>query len=161
MKIESRLAELGLVLPEPLRLPPGVSLPFPWVLVRGERAFVSGHGPLRPDGSLAEPRGKVGAEVSEQQAYESARLVALAVLSSLRAALGDLDRVTSWSRVFGMVNTAPGFNRTPEVVNGFSDLILSLWGPAAGAHTRSAIGVAALPFDIPVEIEAEVAVTTA
>ena len=80
------------------------------------------------------------------------------MLASLRRALGDLDRITAWLRVFGMVNAAPGFNRAPAVINGFSDLILQLWGPDAGPHARSAIGVAELPFNIPVEIEAEVAV---
>ena len=123
----------------------------------GGRAFVSGHSPLHPDGSMAGPFGKVGADVTEAQAYQAARLTALAMLSSLRAALGDLDRVTAWLRVFGMVNAAPGFAATPGVINGFSDLILELWGPDAGAHARSAVGLAELPFRIPVEIEAEVA----
>ena len=79
---------------------------------------------------LAQPDlGKVGVDVTEEQAYDAARLTALAILSSLQRALGDLDRVTGWLRVFGMVNTAPGFTRTPAVINGFSDLILDLWGP--------------------------------
>jgi enamine deaminase RidA (YjgF/YER057c/UK114 family) len=160
MRIERRLAELGLELPEPMRLPPGLTLSFPWVRVHGDRAFVSGHGPLLPDGSLAGPLGKVGAEVTEEQAYRAARLTALAVLASLRLALGDLDRVTAWLRAFGMVNAAPGFNRTPAVINGFSDLIVELWGEEAGAHARSAVGLAELPFDIPVEIEAEVAIAS-
>jgi enamine deaminase RidA (YjgF/YER057c/UK114 family) len=154
--IENRLAELGLVLPAPMRLPPGASLPFPWVRVRGGRAFVSGHGPLLADGSLAGPLGKVGDQVTPEQAYEASRLTALAILSSLRRELGDLDRVTAWLRVFGMINTAPGFTTTPAVINGFSDLILRLWGPDAGSHARSAVGMAELPFSIPVEIEAEV-----
>jgi enamine deaminase RidA (YjgF/YER057c/UK114 family) len=161
MRIEQRLAGLGLTLPAPIKLPPGVTLPFPWVRVWGDRAYVSGHGPLETDGSLAEPLGRVGAEVSEVQAYAAARKTALAILSSLRAELGDLDRVVAWTRVFGMVHTAPGFNRTPAVINGFSDLILELWGPAAGTHARSAVGQAALPFDIPVEIEAEVVIRPA
>jgi enamine deaminase RidA (YjgF/YER057c/UK114 family) len=156
MLIENRLAELGLVLPEPMRLPPGAVLPFPWVRVRGGRAFVSGHGPLLADGSLAGPLGKVGDQVTPEQAYDASRLTALAILSSLRRELGDLDRVTAWLRVFGMVNTAPGFTATPTVINGFSDLILELWGPDAGSHARSAVGMAELPFSIPVEIEAEV-----
>jgi enamine deaminase RidA (YjgF/YER057c/UK114 family) len=160
MMIEQRLAELGLVLPEPMRLPPGLTLPFPWVRVHGDRAYVSGHGPLEADGSLAQPLGKVGADVTEEQAYQAAGKTALAVLASLRRELGDLDRVTAWLRVFGMVGTAPGFTRTPAVVNGFSDLILRLWGDRAGRHARSAVGQAALPFDIPVEIEAEVAIRT-
>jgi hypothetical protein len=80
----------------------------------------------------------------------------MAILGSLQRALGDLDRISSWNRVFGMVNSAPGFNRQPGVINGFTDLILDLFGPSIGAHSRSAVGMAELPFDIPVEIEAEV-----
>lgn len=158
MKIEQRLSELGLGLPEPMQLPPGVELPFPWVRVHGGRALVSGHGPLRPDGSLAGPMGKVGDQVTLEEAYEAARLTALAVLASLRRELGDLDRVTAWLRVFGMVNAAPGFVDTPAVINGFSDLVVQLWGPEAGKHARSAVGLAELPFGLPVEIEAEVAI---
>ena len=157
MRIEQRLTDLGLTLPEPVKLPPGMSLPFPWVRVYGDRAYVSGHAPLEADGSIAQPLGKVGAEVSEEQAYEAAGKTALAVLASLKQELGDLDRVVAWVRVFGMVGTAPGFTRTPAVINGFSDLILRLWGEDAGRHARSAVGQAALPFDIPVEVEAEVA----
>ncbi|SRR5579885_3456668 len=153
MRIEAKLEELGLVLPERI---PGLQLPFPWVRVRGKRAFISGHGPQRPDGSLAKPFGKVGAEVSLEEAHEAARLTALAILGSLKRELGDLDRVTAWLRVFGMVNSAPDFTRQPEVINGFSHLILSLYGEQAGAHSRSAVGMAALPFNMPVEIEAEV-----
>jgi enamine deaminase RidA (YjgF/YER057c/UK114 family) len=158
MRIESRLAELGLGLPEPMRLPPDVSLPFPWVRVHGDRAFVSGHAPLAPDGSLATPLGKVGDQVTPDQAYRAARLTALAVLASLQRELGDLDRITAWLRVFGMVNAAPGFTATPAVINGFSDLVLEVWGPEAGSHARSAVGLAELPFGIPVEIEAELAI---
>jgi enamine deaminase RidA (YjgF/YER057c/UK114 family) len=159
MRVEARLAELGLVLPEVMAPPPGVVLPFPWVRVRGNRAFVSGHGPLAADGSLAEPRGKVGSDLTAEQGYEMAKLTALAMLASLKRELGDLDRVTAWLRVFGMVNVAPGFDRTPLVINGFSDLILDLYGPEAGAHARSAVGMAALPVGIPVEIEAEVEIS--
>ncbi|HEV7234960.1 MAG TPA: RidA family protein, partial [Ktedonobacteraceae bacterium] len=147
-------------LPEALKAPAGVKLPFANVRVRGNRAYIAGHGPLMPDGSLAKPLGKVGAEVSEQEAYQSARLVTLAILGSLKRELGDLDRVTAWLRVFGMVNTAPGFNRQPAVINGFSDLILELYGPEVGQHARSAVGMAGLPFDIPVEIEAEVEISS-
>jgi enamine deaminase RidA (YjgF/YER057c/UK114 family) len=156
MRIERALSDLGLKLPEPMRMPPGVELNFPWVRVHGTVAYISGHGPLAPDGSLAMPLGKVGAEVSEAEAYHASRLTALAVLSSLRTELGDLDRVSGWARVFGMVNAAPGFARMPAVINGFSDLIVELWGPDRGRHARSAVGLAELPFGIPVEIEAEV-----
>lgn len=154
------MGELGLVLPRPTKTPPGLVLPFSWVRVRGGRAYVSGHVPLGPDGSVAGPFGKVGAEVSEEQAYEAARLTALAVLASLRREIGDLDRVVAWLRVFGMVNSAPGFGRQPNVINGFSDLILQLYGPEIGDHARSAVGMAELPLGVPVEIEAEVAIRT-
>jgi enamine deaminase RidA (YjgF/YER057c/UK114 family) len=159
--IEQRLTELGLALPPPMQAPPGVVLPFPWVRVVGNRAFVSGHGPLAPDGSLAKPLGKVGTDLTREQATTAARLTGLAILSSLQHALGDLDRIEAWLRVFGMVNAAPGFNRFPAVINGFSDLMLEVFGPNIGAHARSAVGMAGLPFDIPVEIEAEVAIRQA
>ena len=154
--VEGKLRELGLALPAPMKLPPGTTLPFPWVRVSGRRAFVSGHGPLEADGSIAEPLGRVGAELSEEQGYEAARKTALAIFASLKRELGDLDRVTAWLRVFGMVRAAPGFQRMPGVINGFSDLVLAAWGPERGSHARSAVGMAELPFRIPVEIEAEV-----
>ena len=157
-EIEAKLASLGLRLPAPIKLPSGVSLSFPWVRVHGDRAFVSGHGPLAPDGSLAQPLGKVGEELTLEQGYEAAKLTGLAILASLKSTLGDLDRVAGWLRVFGMVNVGAGFNRTPLVINGFTDLIVSLYGPERGAHARSAVGMASLPFDMPVEIEAEVAI---
>jgi len=152
--IESRLAELGLRLPAVLEAPPGVELNFDFVRVAGDVAYVSGHGPM--DGAAPTITGKVGAEVGLEQAYEAARATALSMLASLKQALGDLDRVQGWIKALGLVNCAPGFNATPMVINGFSDLILELWGDA-GRHARSAIGVAELPFDIPVEIEAIVA----
>lgn len=155
-RIQDRLAELGLVLPSPLKTPPGVVFPFEFVRVTGTRAFIAGHGPSTADGSIAGPLGKVGREVTVEQGYESARLTGLAILGSLQRAIGDLDRVAAWNRVFGMVNSAPGFNRQPAVINGFSDLLLAVFGPEVGAHSRSAVGMAELPFDIPVEIEAEV-----
>lgn len=155
-RIEERLLARGLVLPPQLQPPPGVSLPFQFVRIVGSRALVSGHGPQSPDGSIAQPLGKVGREVSVEQGYQAARLTALSILASLQRALGDLDRISAWSRVFGMVNSAPGFERQPSVINGFSDLILELYGPEVGAHSRSAVGLAELPFNIPVEIEAEV-----
>lgn len=156
MQIEARLEDLGLVLPQQLEAPPGLHLPFSWVRVRGDRAYVSGHAAMNPDGSLAGPFGQVGAEISVEQGYEAARLTALAVLGSLKRALGDLDRVTAWLKVFGMVNSAPGFAQQPNVINGFSDLILEVYGPEAGDHARSAVGVAGLPLGLAVEIEAEV-----
>ena len=131
-------------------------LPLRFVQVVGRRALISGHGPQNADGSFALPLGKLGRELTVEQGYVAARLTALSMLGSLQRALGDLDRIGAWSRVFGMVNSTPGFNRQPSVINGFSDLILELFGPGVGAHSRSAVGMAELPFDIPVEIEAEV-----
>ena len=86
-------------------------------------------------------------------------MTGLAIVGSLKRALGDLDRITAWLKVLGMVNVAPGFTLTPAVINGFSDLILAIWGPDAGSHARSAVGMAELPFGIPVEIEAVVEVS--
>jgi enamine deaminase RidA (YjgF/YER057c/UK114 family) len=156
--VRSRLKELGLEPAAALVLPPGTTLPFPWVRVHGRSAFVSGHGPQNADGTLATPLGKVGRELTIEQAQRAARLTALAMLGSLERELGDLDRVTAWLRVFGMVNAAPGFDRMPLVINGFTELIVDVFGPERGAHARSAVGMAELPFGIPVEIEAEVAI---
>jgi enamine deaminase RidA (YjgF/YER057c/UK114 family) len=156
-KIEAKLAALGLVLPQPLRPPAGIVLPFAAVRIVGSRAVVSGHGPQNADGSIAQPLGKVGAgALSVEQGYAAARAVALSMLGSLQRALGDLDRIAAWTRIFGMVNSAPGFNRQPAVINGCSDLLLEIFGAEVGAHARSAVGLFELPFDIPVEIEAEV-----
>lgn len=155
-RVGERLNRLGLVLPPPLVPPPGVVLPFRSVHVVGAVAYVAGHGPQGPDGRPAGPFGKVGRDLDVQQAYAAARLTALAVLGSLHRELGDLDRITAWGRVFGMVNCAPGFARQPEVINGFSDLIHEVFGAETGAHARSAVGMAELPFGIPVEVEATV-----
>ena len=156
MRVEATLTELGLVLPQAIVPPPSVKLPFPFVRVVRNRAYISGHGPQSPDGSFAQPLGKVGQELSVEQGYQAARLTALSILGSLKRELGDLDRVKAWLRVFGMVNSAPGFNQQPAVINGFSDLILELYGTDCGMHARSAVGMAELPFNIPVEVEAEI-----
>ena len=155
-RIEDRIAEMGLELPPPVRLPPGVVLPFRVVHVVGRRAFVSGHGPQSADGSFAAPFGKLGRDLDVEQGYLAARLTGLSMLGSLSRALGELDRIAQWGRVFGMVASAPEFHSQPAVINGFSDLILELFGPETGAHARSAVGLAELPWNIPVEIEAEV-----
>ena len=154
--IEERLAELGLELPAPLVAPPGVELPFELVRVSGGHAYISGH--VAMDGSEVLFQGKVGADVTVEQAQQAARATGLSMLTALKQELGDLDRVVRWVKALGLVNCAPGFNQTPAVINGFTNLIIDLWGPEAGAHARSAIGVAELPFDAPVEIEAIVEV---
>jgi enamine deaminase RidA (YjgF/YER057c/UK114 family) len=161
MGIEEKLKEMGLALPPPMQAPPGMRLPFASVRVSGNRAFISGHGPVDMTGAMAEPLGKVGADLTVEQGYAAARQTGLAILGSLKREIGDLDHITAWLRVFGMVNVAPGFDQTPRVINGFSDLIVELYGPEVGAHARSAVGMAELPLRIPVEIEAEVEIATA
>ncbi len=154
-RIEERIGELGLVLPEPLKVPAGVKVALVPVRVLGRRVLVSGHGPQEADGSVARPLGQVGAEVTVEQAVEAARKVALAMLGSVQRAIGDLDRIDCWARVFGMVNSAPGFTGQTAVINGFSEQIVEIFGEERGLATRSAVGMAALPFGIPVEVEAE------
>jgi enamine deaminase RidA (YjgF/YER057c/UK114 family) len=127
MDIEHRLADLGLDLPPAISAPPGTEIPFSWVRVIGDRARVS------------------------------ARRATLAMLASLQAALGDLDRISAWVVVNGFVNADPGYARTTLVMNPCSELLLELFGLDAGPNARTAIGVAALPFDLPVVISAEVA----
>ena len=152
-QIDKRLAELGIQLPKPMNIGP---LPFELVRIHGRRAVLSGHLPLDAQGKVAKPLGKVGAEVSVEQAQAAARKVGLGLLASLQAALGSLDRVAGWVRLFGMVNAAPGFNALRSVVNGCSELILEVFGPQVGAHARSAVGLYELPFGAPVEVEGEV-----
>ena len=105
------------------------------------------------DGTEVLVQGKVDSDVSVEDAYEAARLTGLSIMASLKQELGDLDRVRGWVKALGLVNCTPGFSKTPAVINGFSDLILEVWGEA-GRHSRSAIGAAELPFDVPVEVEA-------
>lgn len=155
--IDDRIEELGLTLPPEVVVPPGVVLPFAFVKVVGDRALISGHAPQAADGTVAEPLGRLGDDLDVEQGYEAARLTALSILGSLHRTLGDLDRIAGWTRLFGMVRCTPEFDRQPAVINGCSDLILDVFGPEVGAHTRSAVGMMALPFGIPVEIEGEVA----
>ena len=158
MHIENKLAEMGLTLPPPVKAPPGVALPFSFVRLHDGIAYISGHGPQNADGALAGPFGKVGADVTVEQGYDAAKAVALSVLGSLKRELGDLDRVSAWLRLHGMVNCTADFSQQPAVINGCSDLILALYGRKRGAHARSAVGMAALPFNMAVEIEAMAAI---
>jgi enamine deaminase RidA (YjgF/YER057c/UK114 family) len=158
MHVERRLEELGLVLPALATLPAGVEIPFAWVRVHGERAFVSGHGALDASGTPAGPFGKVPSEISLNDAQHSARLATLAILSSLQTALGDLDRVSAWLMINGHVNADPGYRETTAVMNPCSEFIVDLYGPDAGTHARTAIGVATVPLNLPVVISAEVAI---
>ena len=160
MTPDERIRELNLNLPKPIILPPNVEMQFSWVRISGNRVFISGHIALNADGSVSEVTGKVGGEVTVEQGYEAARQTGLAILSSLKRELGTLNNITAWLRVFGMVNVEPGFVKTPLVINGVSDLILDVFGKEIGNHSRSAVGMAELPFGAPVEIEAEVEIST-
>jgi enamine deaminase RidA (YjgF/YER057c/UK114 family) len=155
-RIADRLAELELELPQPFAPPPGIEFPFDLVKVSGGHAYVSGHLPV--NGSEVLVSGRVGEGLDLQQGYEAARLTGLSIFASLEAELGDLDRVGGWVKALGLVQCGSGFDKPPAVINGFTDLVLEVWGPDAGRHARSAIGAAQLPFDVPVEIEAVVEV---
>lgn len=148
---EARLAALGIALPEPVA-PAALYLP---CVRTGDLLFLAGHGPIRADGSVI--RGKVGADLDVDAGREAARVTGLRLLTTIRAELGTLDRVVRVVKLLGMVNTAPGFNQTPAVIDGCSALLLEVFGEA-GRHARSAVGMAELPFDIAVEIEAVVEV---
>jgi enamine deaminase RidA (YjgF/YER057c/UK114 family) len=151
-RIEARLGELGLALPAPMN-PPGN---FELVKVHGGIGYIAGHPPI--DGSTVLAEGVVGRDLTLQQGYDAARLTGFAILASLKRTLGDLDRVTEWLRAVGYVQTAPGFSDNAKVVNGFSDLILELWGDS-GRHARSAPGQGPSPLNVPVIVDAIVAVT--
>lgn len=153
MSIEQRLIDLGLELPQPMKTD---TLPFDLVRADGNHLYLSGHVPTDLTGKISQPFGKVGAAVSEDEAYRIAARIALGLCASIKAHVGDLDRVDKWLRIFGMVNAAPGFTNIPVVINGCSDTVLAVFGKDVGAHARSAVGMAELPFSVPVEIEAEV-----
>ena len=144
--VEERLARLGLRLPAP---PPPIAN-FVGAVTAGDLVFISGHGPYR-DGEYRY-LGKVESEVSVDDAYDAARLTMLNVLASTRAEIGSLDRIFRIVKLLGMVNSDPGFKRQPEVINGASDLLIELFGDR-GRHARSAVGMAALPGGISVELE--------
>jgi hypothetical protein len=156
VQVESKLQDLGLVLPEAPQVPPGFKFSFSWTRIRDNRIYLSGHGAQAPDGSFSGPFGKVPSEVSLEEAQEAARNTALSMLGSLKRELSDLDRVTAWLMVYGMVNADPGYPQTTNAINGFSDLILELYGPEVGHHARIAVGMATLPLNSCVTIAAEV-----
>jgi enamine deaminase RidA (YjgF/YER057c/UK114 family) len=151
MSHEQRLRDAGIELPEGYP-PAGLYVS---AVRSGDLLYVGGHGPVRSDGTRI--AGKVGDTVDLETAHEAARVTGLQIVRSIRAELGSLDRVARVVKVFGMVNCAPGFNQTPAVINGCSEVLHEIFGEA-GVHTRSAVGMAELPFDIAVEIEAIVEV---
>ena len=151
-RIEDRLQELGLTLPHPMA-PPGN---FELVTVHGGIAYVAGHAPI--DGSTVLVHGRVGEDLTVDEAYHAARLTGLSIIASLQQTLGDLDRVSKWLRAVGYVHASPGFHDNAKVVNGFSDLIVEIWGEA-GRHARSAPGQGPAPLNVPIIVDAFVAVS--
>ena len=151
MTPEARLAAMDLILPE-VPKPLGNFVPFK---IDGNTLYLSGEGPRHPDGSFI--TGKVGRDVSIEEAYGHARLVGMNLLAVLHEVLGDLGRVKRIVKLLGMVNAAPDFDGHPQVINGCSDLFIDICGPEAGSHARSAVGMGSLPGNITVEIEAIVA----
>jgi enamine deaminase RidA (YjgF/YER057c/UK114 family) len=156
MGADQRVVDLNLVLPPPPALPPGVSVPFEWVRVRGNRVLISGHGPLDPQGAPAGPFGRVPTEVSLAQAQRSARAAAIAILASLQRTLSTLDHIGAWLSVSGFVNAEEAYPQTTAVLNPFSELVLDVFGEDVGAHARIAIGVRALPLNLPVVVAGEI-----
>lgn len=148
MSADQNFKALNLELP-PAPKPMGVYKP---AVIVGNMVYLSGHGPLRTDGSLI--IGRVGKDVDQQAAYDAARQTGLAMLATLRATLGGLDRVKRVIKVLGMVNAEPDFGEHPAVINGCSELFAKVWGEDHGVAARSAVGMGSLPGNIPVEIEA-------
>ncbi|WP_416864331.1 MAG: RidA family protein [Imperialibacter sp.] len=148
MTADERFAQLGLELPPP-PAPKGVYKPF---LIDGRHLYVSGHGPVKTDGTLI--FGKVGGELDIEQGKLAAQQVGLTILSTIKTNLGSLDKVKRVIKVLGMVNGVPAFDRHPYVINGCSELFAKVWGEENGIGVRSAVGMGMLPENIPVEIEA-------
>jgi enamine deaminase RidA (YjgF/YER057c/UK114 family) len=148
MSADAKIKELNLTLP-PAPKPAGVYKP---VVIVDKLAYVSGHGPLKADGTLI--TGRVGADLDEKAGYEAARQTGLAILATLQANLGSLDRVSRLVKTLGMVNSTADFQRHPAVINGYSELMAQVFGPDRGIGARSAIGMGSLPGNIAVEVEA-------
>ena len=147
MSAEARIIELNLELP-PAPKPAGVYRP---IVIVGNMAYVSGHGPVKSDGTMTV--GRVGDELDEQGGYQAARQVGLAILATLRSQLGSLDRVKRIVKSLGMVNAAPDFKKHPAVINGYSELMGEVFGEENGIGARSAVGMGSLPGNISVEVE--------
>ena len=148
MSADARIAELGLELP-PAPSPGGVYVP---IVITGNMAYVSGHGPVLPDRSMI--KGRVGEEKTLEEGYASARQTGLAILATLKENLGSLDRIKRVVKVLGMVNATPDFDKHPQVINGFSELMRDVFGEEKGLGARSAVGMGSLPGNITTEVEA-------
>jgi enamine deaminase RidA (YjgF/YER057c/UK114 family) len=152
-KPETRIQELHLTLPSP----PKPVAKYKTALLVGNLLYVSGHGPLKTDGTMIQ--GRVGQDLTTAQGKEAARVVGLAILSTVRNSLGSLDRVKRLVKTLGMVNASAEFKEHPQVINGFSELMAEVFGDDPGVGTRSAVGMASLPANIAVEVECVFEVT--
>ena len=150
--VSARLAELGLEIPPAQVIPEGLALTYRRLVRHGDTVWIAGHGPTYGDGWGA-TLGKVGRDLSVEEGVEAARLTALNVLGTIERELGSLDCVECWLKVTGYVNAVPEFTEQARVINGFSDLLLDLYGEERLA-ARSSVGVADLPFAMPVEVDA-------
>ena len=146
-KPETRIQELHLTLPAP----PKPVAKYKTAVLVGNMLYVSGHGPIKPDGKLI--LGRVGSDLTAEQGKDAARVVGLAILATVRNTLGSLDKVKRLVKTFGMVNCTDDFKDQPQVINGFSELMADVFGEDAGVGARSAIGTNSLPGNISVEIE--------
>jgi enamine deaminase RidA (YjgF/YER057c/UK114 family) len=144
---EARIQELGLELPPPPK-PGGVYKP---VVIVGNLAYVSGHGPLKADGTMI--TGRVGVDTDLEGGYAAARQTGLAILATLRSQLGSLDRIKRVIKTLGMVNASGDFGQHPQVINGFSELMRDVFGEENGVGARSAVGMGSLPGNITTEVE--------
>lgn len=147
MSIDSRLSELGIELPAP----PKPAGNYVGGIIAGNMLFMSGCGPRKPDGSSI--TGKVGDQLTTEDGYAAARLVGLNMLANIKSVIGDLDKVQRVVKVLGMVNATPDFEKHPQVINGFSDLMVEVFGEENGRAARSAVGMGSLPSQIAVEVE--------
>ena len=146
---DTRIQELHLTLPPA----PKPVAKYRTAVRQGDLLYVSGHGPLHPDGTLA--RGRVGADLSPEQGYQAARQTGLAILATVKATLGSLNKVKRLIKTLGMVNSTADYKEHPQVINGFSELMAEVFGEGAGVGARSAVGMGSLPGNIAVEVECE------
>lgn len=155
-KIDKRIEELGLTLPQPIQIPPGLNVPLVLIKQFDKRLIVAGHSALNDDGSIAGPFGRVGEAISIEDATEAARRTALAMTDTIKREIGDLDTVKHFVKVLAMINSAADFTGQSTVANGFSEQLIQIFGEDIAKCPRSAVGMGQLPYGIPVEIEAEV-----
>lgn len=158
MDIEQRLKALRLELPGEPKLPAGVVPILAWARVHRDRVYFSGHAPLAPDGTISGPFGRVGAEISLDQAVACARSAMLALLGSAHRALGSLEVIDAWLRIDGILQTTPTFTQMSQVMNGASRLLLEVFPEAVATHARSAVGVASSPLNLPVILTGQLAI---